>query len=91
MHHDNSFICIFALFSPYKLLITMNKFFQRKTCSHKSCTIFCTDGSTRVTGWERYVLGLVCHLRSALEGVALSGVHGAASLLLVTGVLEGQS
>jgi len=26
-----------------------------------------------------------------LEGVALSGVHGAASLLLVTGVLEGQS
>ena len=27
--------------------------------------------------------------RSALEGVALSGVHGAASLLLVTGVRGG--
>ena len=86
----HSFIFMHCSF-PYKFFYHNNYFFLMYVLfSQELHHMFVgIDDSTRVTGWEWYVLGFVWHPRSALVGVALSGVHRVASLLLVTGVCGG--
>ena len=89
MHYDKSFITYLHCSSPYKFLIRLSNSFLLLGCSHKSCTIFATDGSLLPSGREQGILGYLWHTYLALDSVAFCGVHRADPILLDTEACAG--